>query len=261
MQEISNTTGNSEQILTREQRRSKRARKVRARTESIERATKRSIEIARMLNPDVEEIQAERPKTRAQCSGVARPCPWVGCRHNLYLDVSETTGAIKYNFPDLEPDQMPAGESCALDILEREPDGVTLQETGRLMNLTRERVRQLENIALSKLTGEMPNQERLERELNARRLPIVSQHASASLLNKIVSMLDEQEEGEGLTTSEIGDRFREENPDRAPSPAHLLAAIKKLADLGCVVRQGLDLVVTANASEILAEHNKKSQAA
>jgi DNA-directed RNA polymerase sigma subunit (sigma70/sigma32) len=40
-------------------------------------------------------------------------------------------------------------ESCALDIADR--GGITLEEVGEIMNLTRERIRQLETRGLAKL--------------------------------------------------------------------------------------------------------------
>jgi len=76
-----------------------------------------------------------------------RPCPYVSCKHHLYLDVMPRTGAIKLNFPDLEPWELE--ETCALDVAEH--DHCTLLEIGQLMNLTRERVRQIEADALEKL--------------------------------------------------------------------------------------------------------------
>jgi DNA-directed RNA polymerase sigma subunit (sigma70/sigma32) len=56
-------------------------------------------------------------------------------------------GSIKINFPDLEVWEMT--DTCALDIADR--GGITLEEVGEIMNLTRERVRQVETQGLAKL--------------------------------------------------------------------------------------------------------------
>ncbi len=130
--------------ITREQRRSRRKRDVRARTISVKRMTKRELEIGRLLYP---ENDYEKPRTRAECLEGPRPCPYVSCKHHLYIDVSARTGAIKLNFPDLEVWDL--GESCALDVADR--GGTTLEDVGAIMNLTRERIRQVEVKALAKL--------------------------------------------------------------------------------------------------------------
>jgi hypothetical protein len=133
--------------VTREQRRSRRKRAIRAKTISVKRMTKRELELGRMLYPEVDDI--ERPRTRAECSDAPRPCPFVSCKHHLYLDVSARTGAIKLNFPDLEVWEM--NETCALDVADR--GGTTLEEVGAIMNLTRERIRQVEVKGLAKLAA------------------------------------------------------------------------------------------------------------
>src|SRR5690606_18028653 len=130
--------------ITREQRRSRRKRDVRARTISVKRMTKRELEIGRLLYP---EADYWKPKTRAECKGGPRPCPFISCKHHLYVDVSPRTGAIKLNFPDLEVWELT--ESCALDIADH--GGTTLEDVGAIMNLTRERIRQVEVKALAKL--------------------------------------------------------------------------------------------------------------
>lgn len=135
--------------ILQDAKRSPRARKsrVRARTISIKRLPKRELERGRLLFPD---LDIQRPVNREDCvNGVnsERPCPFVSCKHHLYLDVSERSGAIKLNFPELEVCDLP--ETCALDIADR--GGVTLEEVGVIMNLTRERIRQLETRGLAKL--------------------------------------------------------------------------------------------------------------
>jgi len=137
--------GDDDKAVTREQRRSRRKRDVRARTISVKRMTKRELELGRMLYPDVEDIA--KPKMRSECADGERPCPFVSCKHHLYLDVSARTGAIKLNFPDLEVWEMT--ETCALDVADR--GGTTLEEVGAIMNLTRERIRQVEVKGLAKL--------------------------------------------------------------------------------------------------------------
>ena len=87
----------------------------------------------------------ERPRTRSDCARVPRPCPYVACKYSLYLDVSET-GSIILNFPHLEPGEMPAEQSCALDLAER--GAMTLEDIAVVTNLTRERIRQVESKAL-----------------------------------------------------------------------------------------------------------------
>jgi len=130
--------------ISREQRRSRRKRDVRARTISVKRMTKRELEIGRLLYP---ESDYEKPRLRSECADGPRPCPYVSCKYHLYIDVSARTGAIKLNFPDLEVWEL--GESCALDVADR--GGTTLEDVGAIMNLTRERIRQVEVKALAKL--------------------------------------------------------------------------------------------------------------
>lgn len=94
-------------------------------------------------------VLSRRPKTRGERVGVERPCPFVSCRHHLYLDVVPG-GAIRINAPGLEPDEMPADGSCSLDIADQ--GGETLERVGELMNFTRERTRQIEAAACAKLS-------------------------------------------------------------------------------------------------------------
>ena len=57
------------------------------------------------------------------------------------------TGSIKFNFPDKEVWEL--DETCVLDVADR--GGVTLEEVGAILNLTRERIRQIEFKGLAKL--------------------------------------------------------------------------------------------------------------
>ena len=103
------------------------------------------------IDPELEALMAEldatRPKTRGECAQGPRPCPYVSCKYNLYVDVNPRTGSVKMNFPDKELWEL--ADTCALDVADR--GGITLEEVGVIMNLTRERVRQLETRGLTKL--------------------------------------------------------------------------------------------------------------
>lgn len=107
--------------------------------------------LAGEVDPEEAEILATmdgmRPRTRADCVAAARPCLFVSCKHNLYLDVNPETGSIKLNFPD--KDIWELEHTCALDVAEK--GGITLEEVGEIMNLTRERIRQVETRGLGKL--------------------------------------------------------------------------------------------------------------
>lgn len=84
---------------------------------------------------------------RADCRGGPRPCPLVSCASNNY--VSRTPGgAAKLTFPHLEPWEVPKNLSCSLDIADR---GATVKTVAKALNLTEERIRQLQVGAFKKL--------------------------------------------------------------------------------------------------------------
>ena len=119
-------------------------RRARAKTIAMKRLTKEELRIGALLYP---ERSYWRPKTRGECANVSRPCPYVSCKYHLYIDVNPTTGSIKINFPDLEVWELT--HSCALDVAAQ--GGITLEEVGEILNLTRERIRQVEVRGLLKL--------------------------------------------------------------------------------------------------------------
>lgn len=137
--------GSEDEELDEFGRRRRRSR-ARARTISIRRLSKAELNRGRALYP---EERYWRPKLRSECAEMERPCPFVSCKYHLYIDVHPVRGSIKINFPDAEVWEMT--DTCALDIADR--GGITLEEVGEIMNLTRERVRQLETQGLAKLQG------------------------------------------------------------------------------------------------------------
>ena len=134
-----------ESQLPASSRKVRHKRRVRARGKTI--APKRLTKEELLLGQELGAAEVERPSKRIECKGMPRPCPFVSCKHHLYLDVNQETGSIKLNFPDLEPWQMQ--ETCSLDVADK--GGITLEEVGVILNLTRERIRQVEVRGLLKL--------------------------------------------------------------------------------------------------------------
>jgi hypothetical protein len=145
-----------DEATSREVQRSRRTREVRATTVSLKRMPLSVMRNDRILYP--EAAHRRLPMFRSECLGdgtnAERPCPYISCAHHLFLDVSQETGAIKLNFPDLMDedggirfDEMPY--TCSADVADR--GGATLEQVGTLINTTRERIRQIEVKALMKL--------------------------------------------------------------------------------------------------------------
>lgn len=102
--------------------------------------------------------------------------PWVGCRHHLALEVSAAgsialrsvpgvrgrriglpagrpPGVVEFAFIERVVDQLDeldeSAATCALD--EADEGGLSLEEVGQRMGITRERVRQIEVSGLEKI--------------------------------------------------------------------------------------------------------------
>lgn len=118
----------------------RRRRRVGSRPKVMARRALKVAVQAEYVAPIPKDVLATRPKTRGDCRGGQRPCPWASCKYHLFLSVNPENGSIVLTFPDHELWDIP--ESCALDVAER--GGITLEEVGVIMNLTRERIRQVE---------------------------------------------------------------------------------------------------------------------
>jgi hypothetical protein len=100
-----------------------------------------------------------RPKTRADCVDGPRPCTWIGCRHHILTEFTENgrlvfhTGcrACRPTIDEVVAIIGGMGDSCALDVAER--GATTLEDVAELMNMSLERVRQVEADAIRKLKG------------------------------------------------------------------------------------------------------------
>lgn len=115
----------------------------------VRRAQGEQRDLQRALPHDLDYPEdVERPLTRADCVNMPRPCPFVSCKHHLYLDANPDTGAITIRFPHLDVDEM--AETCVLDVADR--GSHTLEEVGKIYGVVRERVRQIETMGLRSLS-------------------------------------------------------------------------------------------------------------
>lgn len=99
------------------------------------------------------------PIRRIDCRSTPRPCPYVSCSHNTYLTV--TAARVIVARPGLEPDEVPEDESCSLDVAASGPQ--TLERIGRILGITRERVRQIETKILAKILEAVDDRNRSNR--------------------------------------------------------------------------------------------------
>ena len=130
-----------------------------------------------------------RPRTRGDCEvvwGGVRPCPYVGCRYHIVGAELHHGGAITIgNGPRRGPDLgvlassaseaevdayvdglvevLAAGPTCALDVIDDDPDGVVLDAVGDAIGVTRERIRQIESRAKRRLPKEVRRELHLSR--------------------------------------------------------------------------------------------------
>ena len=135
-----------EKVPSRSHKRRRQRRRDRPRSKTIaqKRLTRQEMMEGASL---VKYMDYRRPRKRQECASAQRPCAFVSCKHHLYLDVNPDTGSIKLNFPHLEVSEMT--HTCALDVAAM--GGITLEEVGEIMNLTRERIRQVEVRGLLKM--------------------------------------------------------------------------------------------------------------
>jgi hypothetical protein len=140
----------------------------RARTVVAKRLTAQERAEAARLRLFAKGWDRDRPKTRGDCAKSPRPCPYVGCSKNLYLDVNGRS--IKFNFPGREPGDMPPTGSCALDVADRVAQGepICLADIGGMTNRSIERIRQISALALQNARVQMMWQAQLTKV----RLPV-----------------------------------------------------------------------------------------
>lgn len=101
-----------------------------------------------------------RPRSLAQCPPANQPCAYLSCRHHLGGDRT-ARGNIRLTFPGRDLTEF--AETCSLRVANRGPQ--TQEAVGRLLNVTEERICQIEQEALKKL--EPPMRRSLEGHLGS----------------------------------------------------------------------------------------------
>jgi hypothetical protein len=102
-----------------------------------------------------EEGLPPRPVLRAQCEDGVRPCPWVGCRYNMFLEV-RPNGNIRFRTGSEDPTSMDPRFSCVLDVADRVDEGddeAVYRELGEALGVHRSRVHQMVRDAAEAFRG------------------------------------------------------------------------------------------------------------
>jgi hypothetical protein len=98
-----------------------------------------------------QQFVASRPRSRVQCADVERPCPYVGCRYNLWIVDITRRGTIRHM--DCDPWEMPPDMSCVLDVADR--GELQSADVEAFFGVSKEWVRQLTNSAIRTITPEL----------------------------------------------------------------------------------------------------------
>ena len=90
------------------------------------------------------------PATRGDCPS-ERPCPHRRCRHHLLVELERTHRRARMPPPELDDLE----HSCALDLADQNPGGLTLDAVAQVFGCTRERVRQIQGTALAHMARKL----------------------------------------------------------------------------------------------------------
>lgn len=86
------------------------------------------------------------PGKRKECINGLRPCPWIRCKYHLIWDVkvfksNSPRMLLKLSDEEIIFSILSLRESCSLDVAGRGEQ--TLEEIGKILNVSRERARQI----------------------------------------------------------------------------------------------------------------------
>lgn len=127
-----------------------RRRGMAAHARGYKRVSARDLAAEVAANRDAYPEDVQRPRTRAECVDGPRPCPYVSCRHHLFLEAAGN-GTLLFQHWGREPDEIP--KTCSLDVT---PDGMQIEQIAEIMGMSRESVRQIEIAAMAKIRAAVP---------------------------------------------------------------------------------------------------------
>lgn len=108
------------------------------------------VELLRRRPVELRVIAEPVPGTRSECRDGPRPCRAYTCKFHLWIH-DERPGRPwdgRRPAPIVEPATI---DTCAMDVAERNPEGLDLREVGAFIGIGGERARQIEERALEKL--------------------------------------------------------------------------------------------------------------
>lgn len=114
------------------------------------RITDTDLKIGHLLYPEYHSLQ--RPTVRSECPPV-RPCPFIGCRYNLYLDNNGDLSDNSAPWEQLTVDGRDVS-NCSLDVAAE--GGKTPDELAAMLGVSRQRVEQIIAAGLEKLRDKIP---------------------------------------------------------------------------------------------------------
>lgn len=106
------------------------------------------------MRDDLDFADKTRPKTLGECErrglGSQVPCPYLLCAYNNLIEVTDNGNVKVSDFVDLNTGDINTKpvNTCALAFANRNPSGQTLENVAAVFGITRERTRQVEDMAM-----------------------------------------------------------------------------------------------------------------
>ena len=99
-----------------------------------------------------ESIPGTKPVTRQECKSSHRPCPWISCQFHMFWCVNQIDRILQY-LPDhtIADIALSLSQTCVLDVTDTGEK--TLEEIGDILQVSRERIRQIEEGAINKISA------------------------------------------------------------------------------------------------------------